>query len=130
MNNYYNDTWEQVKYKSYKFPVIYNTDRFEICRVHPLMQEGAIKINQAVIDDDRVVCVMLFGSATNIRCNKNSDFDLLVRLKEEYDNWETKNEVSEKIQEACDWNADVIWYNRDNENSQLYRHVIKGVQIV
>lgn len=124
------NNWEQVKYKSYKFPVVSVTEHFDISRVHPFMQAGAIKISDSVREDDRVVALILFGSSTNIRCNEKSDFDILVRLRDEAVSLETKAEVSEKIQEACNWNADLIWYDKLDPKERIYQHILKGVQIL
>ena len=71
-----------------------------------------------------------FGSSVNLRCTIHSDLDLVVRLRPEFVNNETKNEVSEKIQEACGWNADVLWYDRICNSECLMDNVLKGVQIL
>ena len=41
-----------------------------------------------------------------------------------------KNEISEKIQELTDWNADIIWYDRIDKSDRIYKNILKGVQIV
>lgn len=47
-----------------------------------------------------------------MRCTGKSDIDLVVKLKEECISDEMKNSISEKIQAACDWNADIVWRDR------------------
>ena len=124
------NSWEKAKWKSYRFPVKYDTDRFEISRVHPFRQKDAIAISEALQPDERVVAIVLFGGSTTVRCHKNSDLDVVVRLKDVYTDTKTKNEVSEAIQNACGWNADVLWYDRLDLKSQLFQHILKGVQIL
>ena len=119
-----------AKWKSYRFPVKYPTDRFDVSRVHPFRQKDAIAVNKALEKDDRVIAVVLFGGSTTVRCHKDSDLDLAVRLRDGFLDRNTKNEVSETIQEACGWNADVIWYDRLEIGSQLYKHILCGVQIL
>ena len=41
-----------------------------------------------------------------------------------------KNNISEDIQEICDYNSDIIWLNTIDEKSQLYYNInTKGVVI-
>lgn len=123
-------TWEDQRELKCIFPVIYSVPSVEIERVHPLQQESVCRIYRELHGDPRVVAVVLFGSSVNLRCTLRSDLDLAVRLNEEFVNRETKNEISERIQEACNWNADILWYDRIREGSRIYCNILKGVQIV
>ena len=122
--------WEDARYKSYIFPKVVDTDAFDIRRVHPLMQQTALNINLALRGDPRVTAVVLFGGSTTIRCHEQSDADVVVRLAPGCETLDVKNDVSEKIQEATGWNADVLWYDQIRNEERLLSHVLKGVQIV
>jgi predicted nucleotidyltransferase len=81
-------------------------------------------------DNSMIEKVIIFGSAINVRCNHKSDLDIAVKIKEEYFNKDSKNNISEDIQEICDYNSDIIWLNTIDENSQLYYNInTKGVVI-
>lgn len=62
-----------------------------------------------------------------MRCTGKSDIDLAVKLKEECISDEMKNSISEKIQAACDWNADIVWRDRLQESDQILQDIRKGV---
>ena len=73
---------------------------------------------------------IIFGSSINIRCNKKSDIDIAVKIKEECFNNNSKNSISEEIQEICGYNSDIIWLNTIDEKSQLYYNInTKGVVV-
>jgi len=116
--------------EKYYFKVLYNSDKVDMRRVFPTKQLVVSKINQTFAGDKRLACIMLFGSSVTMKCNKDSDIDLLVRLNKDYITVETKNEISEKLQELCDWNADIIWYDRISPKERIYKNILKGVQIV
>lgn len=116
--------------KKYYFKALYHSDKIEMTRIFPTKQLTALKINEAFHDDNRLACIMLFGSSVTINCNKDSDIDLLVRLNDEFVNNDNKNEISEKIQELCNWDADIIWYDRISPDEKIYKNILKGVQIV
>ena len=61
-------------------------------------------------------------------CNRDSDVDFAVGLNEVTN--EAKNEISEKIQVACDWGADIIWMDRLTSEDYLYKAVMRGVIII
>lgn len=127
---YIDYTWEQERNKRYCFPVVAENDVVHMSYIHPLQQVSVNKINNALRNDDRVCAVVLFGSSINLRCNIHSDLDLVIRLDERYVNRETKNEISEIVQECCNWNADILWYDMLQPNERVYKEVLKGVQIV
>lgn len=123
-------TWEGQKDLRCIFPVICEVPGIDIQYVYPLQQRAVCKIHESLKNDDRVVAVVLFGSSVNLRCTKNSDLDLVVRLADECVNNSVKSEVSEVIQEACDWNADILWFDRICPADRIYDSVLKGVRIV
>lgn len=122
-------TWEEERYITYYFPVICAYPGVDMGRVYPIMQRDVAKICDVVSKDDRVEAVVLFGSAANIRCTRESDLDIAVRLKSDYVNYDVKNEVSEQIQEACNWNADIIWRDRMTEQDAIYDEILRGVRL-
>ena len=116
--------------KYYRFPVIVDNEYVDMSRVHPLKQELVSRINNDISSDANVVSIMLFGSSVTMRCNKDSDIDLAIRLKEEVISDAIKNNVSEKIQEISDWKADILWYDRLTKDERIYHDICRGVQIV
>ena len=123
-------TWEEQKNVECNFRVLADVPKVKMSRIHPLQQKAVKRIHDAIEWDERVAAIVLFGSSVNLRCTIHSDLDLVVRLRPEFVNNETKNEVSEKIQEACGWNADVLWYDRICNSECLMDNVLKGVQIL
>lgn len=124
------DQQQESKSEKYYFKVLYNSEKVDMKRVFPTKQLAVSRISQTFAGDKRLACIMLFGSSVTMNCNKDSDIDLLVRLNKDYVNVETKNEISEKLQELCDWNADIIWYDRISPQERIYKNILKGVQIV
>ena len=112
------------------FKEIYECEKVDMRRIFPTKQLFVKKIHERFEDDDRIACIIVFGSAVSNLCNKWSDLDLLVRLKEDAVNLDNKNDISEVIQELCDWNADIIWYDRIDKSDRIYENILKGVQIV
>lgn len=123
-------SWDDARRKAYKFPVVAETDAFDISRVHPLKQREALAVFEAIRDDDRISAAIIFGSAQTIRCQGKSDLDLCVALKPCCTDADTKNEVSEKIQKACGFDADILWLDRLEKGSFIYENVMRGVRIV
>lgn len=135
INNYFSNPsechiWEEQDNYVTNFPVVETHSIVPVKNIYPLKQKDAIRIHDALCDDNRVNNIILFGSSVTMRCNKNSDLDLSVRLYPDYINNSVKNEVSEKIQSICDWNADIIWFDRIKNPSRLYNNILKGVQIL
>ena len=122
-----NMTWEEKRNKIFWFPQIVECDAFPIRRVHPLKQKEAKKLYEELNEDDRVAEIYIFGSSVNIRCHIHSDTDVAILLSD--DSRQIRGEISEKIQEICDWNADVIWLNGEDKNSRFYKEVLRGVRI-
>lgn len=116
--------------KYYKFPIIVDNKNIDMSRIHPLKQKVVSRINDELMYDTGIASIMLFGSSVMMRCNQNSDIDLAIRLQDDFVNEGTKNTVSEKIQEVCDWNADILWFDRISRDDRIYHDICKGVQIV
>lgn len=116
--------------KYYTFPVIVPHSKINMERVYPTKQSLIYKLNKALSTDEHIASIMLFGSSITMRCRMNSDTDLAIRLNDKFVDNDTKNNVSETIQEICDWKADIIWFDRINKTDKIYHDICKGVQIV
>lgn len=116
--------------KYYAFPIIVPESKIDMQRIYPLKQSIIYKLHKQLANDQRITAIVLFGSSITMQCNNNSDIDLAVRLNEYNVNNDTKNSVSEQIQELCNWNADIIWYDRLDKKDRIYHDICKGVQIV
>ena len=121
------NTWEQVRGLQFYFNKVVDAPDIEIERVHPLQQRYAKKIHDVLVNDCRVKRVILFGSSTNMRCTIHSDLDLLVVMHDVSN--QAKLSVSEMIQEACDWKADIVWYDRLCANERIVEEARMGVII-
>lgn len=125
-----NPTWQKATNKRYRFPVVEEEKRYDASLIHPLKQRMAKSVYEAVLADQRVKSLTIFGSAVNIRCNRNSDIDLAVTLFPDNIDSVTKNEVSEKIQEACGYGADILWMDRILPGSGIAKNIEKGVKLI
>lgn len=124
------NTWEDNKDKKFYFPIVVKNDNYDCQRIHPLKQKIVDEVYNYIKDNVMIEKVIIFGSAINVRCNNKSDVDIAIKVKEEYFNKESKNNISEDIQEICDYNSDIIWLNTIDEKSQLYYNInTKGVVI-
>jgi len=82
------------------------------------------------LDNVYLLCqsmIVVFGSSLNLRCTVDSDLDLAIKLKDDNVSNEIKTEISEKIQSAYDWNADILWRDRLNESDRILHEIRKGV---
>ncbi|MCM1236728.1 MAG: hypothetical protein NC489_42170 [Ruminococcus flavefaciens] len=127
---YINSTWEEQRNRRIIFPVMIECPPVHMEFIHPLKQKLVYDIHQALVDDARVRTILMFGSSVNLRCTIYSDADLAVRLSDDCITKEVKNEVSEIIQKAADWNADILWYDSLDRSERIYGDILKGVQIL
>lgn len=124
------DSWEKNKEKIFYFPIIVNNDNYDCARIHPLMQKKVNEIYNQIRESSIIEKAIIFGSSVNIRCNKKSDLDIAIKLKEADFNRENQNQISEEIQNITDYNSDIVWLNKIDVESQLYRNISsKGVVI-
>lgn len=122
-------SWLNNKEKQYIFPIIEKNDSFNMTRIHPLNQKKANIIFSTLSKDKRVNKVIIFGSSTTIRCNKNSDIDIYIALNKEHNNNIDKGEISEKIQNKLNYKVDIIWADKVKKDSKLYNNIMKGETI-
>lgn len=131
LEHYFEHLTQQPLYdKYYTFPVIVPPCKVNMKRVYPTKQALVYKLHTTITQDPKISSIVLFGSSITMQCNKNSDTDLAIRLTDGYVNNDTKNSVSEHVQEICDWNADILWYDRLDTNERIYNDICRGVQIV
>ena len=114
----------------YSFPVVVPNTAINMQRIYPTKQSLIYTLHEALSLDHRISSIMLFGSSVTMRCTQNSDTDLAIRLKKTCIDNETKNNISEVVQEICNWNADILWYDRIDKTDRIYHDICKGVQIV
>jgi len=124
-----NQTWLLKKKKKYKFPIIKESSFYDASRVHPLKQKLIFELSRLLTEDERIEYSILYGGSTTICCNKDSDIDLGICLKEGYISNDIKNEISEKVQLMCSWNADISWIDEVEKDSKLYLALERGVVI-
>lgn len=110
------------------FPVIYSDEYVDMSRIYPTKQ-GIVKnvINQIRLDEN-ISSLLLFGSSITMECHKGSDVDFAVRIKETSN--DVRNKISEKIQSACNWNADIIWMDHISTEDRIYKNIMKGLVLV
>lgn len=119
-------SWLDQKDKKYIFPIIEKNDNYDVSRIHPLNQKKVDTIFNIVNGDSRINKLIVFGSSTTIRCNKDSDVDIYISLNTKDINNKNKDEISEAIQNKLDYKADIIWADRVSNNSKLYKNIMKG----
>lgn len=124
------NSWEEVKNKTYYFPVIVKNDNYECNRIHPLKQAKVNELYKIMKENEIIEKIIIFGSSVNIRCNIKSDLDIAIKLKSNQFTKENQNTISEEIQEHLDYGCDIIWLNQIDKTSKLYSNIInKGVTI-
>jgi len=114
--------------KNYRFKPLYDSP-IDLARIYPLKQSTAIKLYDVLNPDTRVVSAMLFGSSISMKCTKESDTDIAIRLNPDFTDRITKAEISEKVLAVCDYNADILWFDSLSKNEKVYHDICKGVQI-
>ena len=116
--------------KYYSFPIIVPNSSVDMKRVYPTKQALIYELHSKLHSDQRITSIMLFGSSVTMQCTYESDTDLAIRLAENHTDNETKNSVSETVQEICNWSADIIWFDRINKDDKIFHDICRGVQIV
>lgn len=117
----------------YRFPIVINYASeidFDIARVYPLKQNTVYQIHNALCNDIRVASVFLFGSSITNACHRDSDIDIAIKINPDFDENIVKDEISEIVQEICDWKADILWRDRLISTDRVLADILKGVKIV
>ena len=110
------------------FPVIVKDTYVDMSRIYPTKQQMVGKVLSELRMDNRVTSLRLFGSSITMACNKDSDLDFAIGLNDL--STKAKNEVSEKVQLACDWSADIIWADRISSSDRIYTDIMKGLILI
>lgn len=131
LQTYYNLLNSKELYDNYyHFPIIVESDEIDMSRIYPTKQQLALDIHDALKPNKDVISVVLFGSSITMKCTNQSDTDLAVRLVDTSLTHEVRNDVSEIIQEICDWNSDILWFDSLSSSDRIYHDICKGVQIL
>lgn len=116
------------KTKEVHFPIIISDDVTDMSRIYPTKQQEVKRVLDLLRLDERVDEVHLFGSSITMACCSQSDTDFAVRLKCEDQN--ARNDVSEKIQQACNWKADILWLDHIESDERIYKEIMGGLVLI
>ncbi len=114
--------------KEVHFPIVEADQYVDMSRIYPTKQHSVKRVLADLRLDKRVTSLRLFGSSITMACHKESDIDFAVGLSDESS--ATRNDVSEKIQMACSWGADIIWLDRLSQEERLYREIMEGLILI
>ena len=110
------------------FPIISENIYKNIDRIHPLKQKLIFKI----LENNNILkyckSIKVFGSSISIKCRWESDIDFAIYLND--NTLEIRNNISEIIGKITEWNYDIIWMNDNNEESDIYLKINKGVELI
>ncbi len=126
------DSWDQERHNRYIFPMVSLEGQIiweRIREIHPLKQKQANAVYQYFLRAKEIKQIIFFGSSLCMRCNIRSDLDMCVELEKKFCNIDTKNRVSEDLQEICNWNADILWHDTIKKTDRIYRAITEGVKI-
>lgn len=124
----YEDALNKKKNREVHFPVIVSDNKVDMSRIYPTRQKMVKNVIDLIRKDKRLSTVLLFGSSITMRCHKKSDLDFAVGLKTCTDS--DKNEISENIQQLCEWGADILWLDRINSSDRIYNDIMNGLVIL
>lgn len=110
------------------FPVICHDESVDMSRIYPTKQELVKNVLLNIRPDSRVDSLRLFGSSITMACNRESDVDFAVGLKDT--SKDARNEISEKIQTACNWGADIIWLDHLSPSDRILPNIMKGLVLI
>lgn len=110
------------------FPVICHDEIVDMSRIYPTKQELVKNVLSNIRSDGRVDSLRLFGSSITMACNRESDVDFAVGLKDT--SMDARNEISEKIQTACNWEADIIWLDHLSPSDRILPNIMKGLVLI
>lgn len=126
------DSWEQERHNRYIFPEVPLKGQIiweRVREIHPLKQKQANAVYQYFLRAKEIKQIIFFGSSLCMRCNIHSDLDMCVELEKEFCNIDAKSRVSEDLQNICDWNADILWYDTVKKTDRIYHTLKEGLKI-
>lgn len=110
------------------FPIVTADEYVDMSLIYPTKQRAVENVIMSLRNDARVSSLRLFGSSITIACHKDSDIDFAVGLNDI--SKDTKNDISEMIQSACDWSADILWLDRLSENDRIFQDIMNGLVLI
>jgi len=110
------------------FPVIADDELVDMSRIYPTKQSEVKQVLAGLRGDANITELRLFGSSITMACHKNSDVDFAVGLRKA--DPEIRNYVSEIIQQACDWKADIIWMDHLSSGERIYKDIMRGLVLI
>lgn len=124
----YTKGMQDRKIKEVHFPVVVSDEQVDMSRIYPTKQGCVKKILDSVRGDERIVGLYLFGSSITMACNRDSDLDIAVKLKDLKN--DARNDISERIQLACDWGADILWMDHLTREDRIYKDIVNGLVLI
>lgn len=116
------------KEKEVHFPIVVADELVDMSRIYPTKQGLVKNVLAQLRADKRVKSLRLFGSSISMACHKDSDIDFAVDIADK--SRECRNEISEKLQIACNWSADIIWMDHLAETDRVYKDIMKGLVLI
>ena len=111
-----------------RFPIVANDDYVDMSAIYPTKQILVKQVVNRLRSDGRVLTLRLFGSSISMACHKDSDLDFAVEISNP--STESRNEISEMIQEASNWGADIIWLDRLKTDERIYKDIMRGLVLI
>lgn len=116
------------KSKVIHFPIIEADEWVDMSRIYPTKQTAVKKVLTELRGDKRISSLRLFGSSITMACHKDSDVDFALDTTDT--SRDTRNLLSEIIQQACNWNADIIWMDHVTPADRIYNSIMKGMVLI
>lgn len=110
------------------FPIVESDELVDMSRIYPTKQAFVKRVLIQLRSDKRIKSLRLFGSSITMACHKDSDIDFAIDLSDKTS--ESRNAISEKIQVACEWGADIIWMDHLTSEDKIYKDIMKGMVLL
>lgn len=119
---------EKRKADRVHFPIIEPDELIDMSRIYPTKQRMVKSVVDELRQEKRVSALILFGSSITMACHKDSDLDFAVKLNDLTS--QARNEVSEKLQMACNWGVDILWMDHLEPGERVYEDIRKGLVLI
>lgn len=114
--------------KTVHFPVVVADEMVDMSKIYPTKQAEVKRVLNRLRHDNHIETLRIFGSSITMACNKDSDIDFAVGIRDKSD--ETRNVISEIIQESCNWMADIVWLDHLSEDERIYKDIMGGIVLI
>lgn len=114
--------------KEVHFPIVVDDATVDMSKIYPTKQAEVKRVVNRLRYDSNIETLRIFGSSITMACNRDSDIDFAVAIRDKSD--ETRNIISEIIQESCNWMADIIWLDHLSEDERVYKDIMRGVVLI